>query len=262
MGINQEQGITKKRESYQVQAVDRALEVLSCFSLTNPELNLAEISELADLPKPTVFRLLASLEAAKFVELTGDKQRYTVGIRLFELGQIYQSNLSIEHVITPFMQEITRKHDIVCNLGILDEGQVVYIASSDPGGPFRHVPIIGYRHYVHCSALGKSLLIDHEEEEIEEILEDRGMPPLSPHTLTEPEEFLEDLGQARRQGYTVDDQEGAVGIFCLAVPIRNRKGQVVAALSISGPSPKFNPEMKDELLEDLQAAASGVRPLL
>jgi DNA-binding IclR family transcriptional regulator len=262
MGNSQEQGITKKKESYQVQAVDRALEVLSCFSLTNTELTLAEICELSGLPKPTVFRLLASLEAAKFVELTSDKQRYTVGIRLFELGQIYQSNLSIEHVVTPFMQEITRKHDIVCNLGILDEGQVVYIASTDPGGPFRHVPIIGYRHYVHCSALGKSLLIEHENGQIEEILDERGMPPLSPHTLTEPDAFLDDLEQARQQGYTVDDQEGAVGIFCLAVPIRNRKGQVVAALSVSGPSPKFDFEMKDQILEDLRAAASSVRPLL
>lgn len=262
MGNSQEQGITKKKESYQVQAVDRALEVLSCFSLTNTELTLAEICELSDLPKPTVFRLLASLEAAKFVELTSDKQRYTVGIRLFELGQIYQSNLSIEHVVTPFMQDITRRHDIVCNLGILDEGQVVYIASTDPGGPFRHVPIIGYRHYVHCSALGKSLLIDHENGQIEEILDERGMPPLSPHTLTKPDAFLGDLEEARKQGYTVDDQEGAVGIFCLAVPIRNRQGQVVAALSVSGPSPKFDSEMKDQILEDLRAAASSVRPLL
>lgn len=262
MGNSQEHGITKKKESYQVQAVDRALEVLSCFSLTNTELTLAEICELSGLPKPTVFRLLASLEAAKFVELTSDKQRYTVGIRLFELGQIYQSNLSIEHVVTPFMQEITRKHDIVCNLGILDEGQVVYIASTDPGGPFRHVPIIGYRHYVHCSALGKSLLIEHDNGQIEEILDERGMPPLSPHTLTEPDAFLDDLEQARQQGYTVDDQEGAVGIFCLAVPIRNRQGQVVAALSVSGPSPKFDADMKNQILEDLRAAASSVRPLL
>lgn len=262
MGSQQKQGMTKKKESYQVQAVDRALHILSCFSLTNSELTLAEISEMTELPKPTVFRLLASLEAAKFVEPTADNQRYTVGIRLFELGEIYQSNLSIEHVVTPFMQEITQKFDIVCNLGILDDGQVVYIASTDQGGPFRHVPIIGYRHYVHCSALGKSLLVDHPDPEIVGILEERGMPALSPYTITEKEQFLDNLDQTRKQGYSVDDQEGAVGIFCLAVPIRNRSGEIVAALSASGPSPKFSSDIKKSLLQELRDTARGVRSML
>ena len=256
MGV---QEASKKKESYQVQAVDRALRILTCFDLTKPELSLAEISEETDLPKPTVFRLLASLEAAKFVERTADGQAYKVGIRLFELGEIYQSYLSIERVVTPHMQRITEEKDIVCNLGILDEGQVVYVASTDQGGPFRHVPIIGYRHYVHCSALGKSLLLDHPEEEIRHILDHRGMPSLSPHTITEPEAFLDNLEEAREQGYTVDDQEGAVGIYCLAVPIRSRSGEVVAALSASGPTPKFSGEFKESLLQDLHDTALVVR---
>ena len=252
-------GITKKKASYRVKAVDRALNILTCFDLTNPELTLVEIKERTELPKPTVFRLLASLEAAKFVERTADNQRYTVGIRLFELGEIYQSNLSIEHVLKPHMQQVTERYDLVCNLGILDEGQVVYVASTDQGGPFRHAPIIGYRHYVHCSALGKSLVIDHADEEIREILDRRGMPQLSPRTLTSPDAFLENLEQAREQGYTVDDQEGAVGIFCLAVPIRNRAGEVVAAWSASGPSPKFAGDVKESLIADLQQKTLSVR---
>jgi len=259
MGNKDEQGITKKRASYQVQSVDRALRILSCFDLNNSERTLNELCEMTELPKPTVFRLLASLEAAKFIEHSEDNQRYTVGIRLFELGQVYQSNLSIERIAVPYMQDITQKFDIVCNLAILDDGQVVYIASTDQGGPFRHAPIIGYRHYIHCSALGKALVLDHSEQEVRAILDQRGMPSLSPHTITTPDDFWENLEQAREQGYTIDDQEGAVGIYCMAVPIRNREGEVVAAMSVSGPSPKFSEDVKETVTQELQAITSEMK---
>lgn len=249
----------KDKESYHVQSVDRALSILTCFELAKPELTLGEISAKTGLPKPTVFRLLSSLEAAKFVQRNPDNQHYMVGIRLFELGEIFQSTLAIEHIVTPHMQRITEKHDIVCNLGILDDGKVVYVASAEQGGPYRHAPILGFRHFIHCSALGKALVIDFPEEKIREIFNEWGMPSLSPHTLTTPDGFLDNLTKAREQGYTVDDQEGAVGILCLAVPIRNKAGDVVAAISVSGPSPKFSEEYKELILQDLLDTAFSVQ---
>jgi len=244
-----------ENRKYKVQSVERALEILSCFSLTKPELTLIEICEMTKLPKPTVFRLLASLENSGFIARTADQQRYSVGIRVFELGNVYLSNLSIEQIFSPYMQEISQKYSIACNLAILDSGQVVYIASTNTSGPFQYAPIIGYRHYVHCSALGKSLLVDKSKEEILGILSETGMPALSPHTITKPKVYLEEIDEARRFGFTVDDQEGAVGIYCLAVPIRNRSGKVVAALSVSGPSPKYNDDFKESIIRDLQKSA-------
>lgn len=243
-------------KKYKVQSVDRALQILSCFSLRKPELTLIEICEMTELPKPTVFRLLSVLEDADFIARTVDQQRYSVGIRVFELGNVYLSNLSIEQVLSPRMQEITQKYNIACNLAILDSGQVVYIASTNTSGPFQYAPIIGYRHYVHCSALGKSLLVDVADEKISEILSATGMPPLSPYTITEPQKFLDEIASARMSGYTVDDQEGAVGIYCLAVPVRNRAGNVIAALSVSGPSPQYTPEFKEAIIQDLKASAA------
>jgi DNA-binding IclR family transcriptional regulator len=245
-----------KNRNYQVQSVDRALQILSCFNLTRPERTLVELSELTGIPKPTVFRLLSSLEAAQFIERTADNQRYTVGLRVFELGNVYLANLSIERILSPYMQRITQKHNIACNLAILDDGQVVYVASTNTSGPFQYAPIIGYRHYIHCSALGKALVIDMPDQEIQKILETRGMPSLSLHTITEPEKYLADLDKARKQGYTVDDQEGAVGIYCLGVPIRNKSGAVVAAMSVSGPSPQYTKDVKKEIIQDLKLGAS------
>lgn len=252
----------KNNKKYQVQSVDRALQILTCFSLTKPELTLTEICEITQLPKPTVFRLLASLMAAQFISRTSDQQRYTVGIKLFELGNIYLSNLSIERIAAPYMQKITQKHNIACNLAILDEGQVVYIASTNSSGPFHYASIIGYRHHIHCSALGKALVIDMPDQEILKILQEKGMPALSPHTITDHNLYLENLKKAKEDGYTVDDQEGAVGIYCLGVPIRNRANKVIAALSVSGPSPQFTDEIRQEIIQDLKASVSELLPHL
>ncbi len=247
---------------YLVQSVGRALKILTCFSLSKPELTLIDICEMTGLPKPTVFRLLSTLESKQFIERTSDHQRYSVGIRLFELGNVYLANLSIERVISPYMQRITQKFNIACNLAILDDGQVVYIASTITSGPFQYAPIIGFRHFIHCSALGKALVIDHPEDVISSVLSTKGMPNLSPNTITEPEDFFADLNKTRKLGYMIDDQEGAVGIYCMAVPIRNRSGQVIAALSVSGPSPLYTEEFKSDVINELKESASAAVNLL
>ncbi len=244
-----------KKTKYKVQSVDRALQILTCFSLKKPELSLIEICDMTELPKPTVFRLLSALESAQFIERTTDKQRYSVGIRVFELGNIYLSNLSIEQILAPAMQRITREFNIACNLAILDDGQVMYIASTNTSSPFQYGPIIGYRHYIHCSALGKALVFDLADDEISAILEQRGMPALSPNTITQPAKYFENLKQSRKLGYAVDDQEGAIGIYCLAVPIRNQLGKVIAALSVSGPSPQYTEDIEKEIIQRLKDSA-------
>lgn len=249
---------TKKNETYQVRSVDRALMILTCFKLTKPELTLIEICEMTGLPKPTVFRLLSSLEAAQFIERASDQEKYRIGIRLFELGNVYLSNLSIERIVYPYMQKITQKHNMACNLAILDNGQVVYIASTNSAGPLQYVSIIGYRHYVHCSALGKALVIDLPDDEIKAILSQWGMPTLSPKSITDPKTFLENIKVARENHFTIDDQEGAIGIYCMAVSIRNRSGRVLAAFSISGPSPQFTEKIKYTVIQDLLDGAAEI----
>ena len=204
-----------KKQGYKVQSVDRALQILTCFSLRKPDLSLIEITEMTGLPKPTAFRLLATLEKAQFLSRTEDQKKYRVGIRLFELGNVFLSNFSIERIVAPYMQQITQKFDIGCNLAILDDGQVVYIESTSPEGPFRYTSIIGYRHYIHCSALGKSLVVDKPDGEIRNILETRGMPALSPYTITKLDKYLEQIDTVRQQGFALDEEEGAIGLYCM-----------------------------------------------
>jgi len=249
---------TAKKPTYRVQSLDRAFEILQCFSLRRQELDLNEICEQTRLPKPTVFRLLSSLEQGRFVERAADGQKFQVGIRPFELGGIFLAHLSIEGVARPLMEQLTEKLGMTCNLAILDDGQVVYIATTDPLGPLHYRSIVGYRHYVHCSALGKALIAELPSEEIRRILRRRGMPALSPGTITDPDMLLSNLERVRRQGYALDDQEGAVGYCCMAVPIRDHTRRVVAAISVSTSSRQMTPDTLPSIARDLQATAREI----
>ncbi len=245
------------KRTYHVQALDRVFSILHCFSLRTPELSLGEICQAAGLPKPTAFRLLSVLETERFVERTS-AGKYQVGIKAFELGSIFLEHLSVEHIARPVMERLTERYNMASNLAILDNGQVVYVAATDPIGPMRYSPIVGYRHYVHCSALGKALIAQLPDKEIHAILKARGMPALSPHTITEPKRLLAELQIVRQQGFAMDNQEGAVGVCCLAVPIHNHLGQVAAALSISGISQYFDADSTPRMARQLREGATEI----
>ena len=246
------------RHTYHVQSLDRAFSILGCFSLRQPQLTLSEICELTGLPKPTVFRLLSVLEANRMIARTADGLRYEIGIRTFELGSIFLTNLSIERIARPIMERLSERYDMSCNLAILDDGQVVYVATTDEPGSIRYRPVIGYRHYVHCSALGKMLIAELSEEAVRAILERRGMPALSPLTITDPDRLVAHLAQVRASGYAMDDQEGSQGLCCLAVPIRDHQGKIVASISLSGTSHKFTPEAVRAMSQTMQDSAAQI----
>ena len=247
-----------KRQTYHTRSVARALEILTCFSQRRPELSLNEICEITEIPKPTVFRLLSALELARFIEHCPDKEKYQVGIRAFEVGCVFLSHLSVERVSRPIMDSLSKQFHLSVNLGILDRGQVVYLVVSEPDTFFRHSPIIGHRHYVHCSALGKVLVALLPEEKVDEILATSGMPALTPHTVTNPKTFKEHLVLARQQGYATDIQEGGLGFCCLAVPIYNHEGKIVAAMSISGSSVHFDDDGLGTFATAMKEAAAQI----
>jgi len=224
---------------YDNQSLRRAFAILACFSLRTPTRSLTDICAATALPKPTVFRLLAALEAARFVARTADKQSYEIGIRAFELGSLFLSNLSIERVARPVMETISHQLGMACNLAILDDGQVMYVAITDPRAPPLQRTIVGYRHFVHCSALGKALIAPLPDAEIRAILQRHGMPAKSPYTITDSDALIVDVAGVRARGYALDNEEGAVGMRCLAAPIFDHNGSVAAAISVSGPSPQL-----------------------
>ncbi|MBI9047107.1 MAG: IclR family transcriptional regulator [Anaerolineaceae bacterium] len=247
-----------KESKYRINSIQRACQILKCFSLSRPELSLVEISNLTQIPKPTVFRILSTLEESRFIQRTTDPNKYQIGILGFELGSVYLGHLSVERIAHPIMDELAVDYGMSTNLGMLDDGKVVYLATSDPRDVMRYNPIIGYRHFIHCSALGKMLVADQTSDNISAMLEKHGMPALSEFSITEKEVFLNQVETVRLKQHAIDDQESAVGMFCLAVPIRNHEGNVRFAMSISGPKLRFSGDQFDHVLSKMKEGASKI----
>jgi IclR family transcriptional regulator, KDG regulon repressor len=246
------------KKVYQVNSLERAFQILRCFTLAKPDLSLIEISTMTQLPKSTVFRLLAVMEKERFVARAQDGLHYRIGIRTFELSGIFMANLSLEVVSRPAMETLAHTYGMTCNLAILDDGQVVYMAVAEKPGFMRYSPIIGYRHFIHCSALGKAMTAHLPETEVRGYLKRHGMPALSPFTITDADKLIANLTEVQRQGYALDAQEGAAGVHCLAVPIWDHTQKIVAAMSLSGPSTVFTPEVIAQISDDMRKQASNI----
>lgn len=220
--------------SYTINSVSNAFRILSCFSDRNPELRLKDISEMTDMTPSAVSRSLATMREVGYIDQNPQTGAYRLSIRFVELAGIVLNSMEIRRRATPYLDELIERTGLTANLGVLDRGEVVYVARIESPDVIRRYFQIGKRNPVHCTALGKALMCDKSDEEIEAIIKERGMIRRTINTITDLDQFKECLGEARLRGYAVDYEELINGINCLAAPIRDLSGEIIAAISIVG----------------------------
>ena len=246
------------RATYQIRALDRGLDILEAFTLADPELTIGQLGERAGLPKPTVVRLLSVLAERGYVERVPGADRYRLGVRTLEVGSVYLQSTTLEAEARPIMRHLADETGQTANLGILDRHQVVHIEVVAPDRPVRFWAMIGKREDAHVSGLGKVLLAALPDAERQAYLREPH-PAMTPHTITDPDALRADLELTATRGYAIDNEESNPGVLCIAAPIRNGKGQVEAAVSISGPRAEFDANGNMErFIALVQSAASNI----
>ncbi len=249
---------TNERATYQIRALDRGLDILEAFTLADPELTIGQIGERAGLPKPTVVRLLSVLADRGYVERVPGAERYRLGVRTLEVGSVFLQSTSLEAEARPIMRRLADETGQTANLGILNLLQVVHIEVVAPDRPVRFWAMIGYREDAHVSGLGKVLLAALPARERDAYLR-RPRQQATLRTMTDPDVLRAELELTATRGYAIDDEESNVGVLCVAAPIRNGKGAVEAAVSISGPRAEFDADGNMERFTALvQAAAADI----
>jgi len=236
----------------QIQSLDRAFTLIEIIASNEP-LSLKAITELADLPKPTVYRLLSSLETWGYVD-HDEHKGYKLGTKFLFLGIKVQESLEIKKIARPFLKELNENTNETVFLGVLDKGRSLYVDKLDSNHSVRLVSHVGSRNYIHSTSLGKCLIINLTEEKILKIFEKHGIPSLTKNTITDKKELLEQVALVRKQGFALDNVENEEGVRCVAAPVKDHKGKVVAAVSISGPVQRVTDEaieikLKPELLQ-------------
>ena len=227
------------------------------FMAQRPEaVTIKEISEALELPPSTVHRLLATLMAGRLVE-QGKDRRYTLGVKLIALGHVAQERLDLRAVALDVMRDLARRTHLEVNLAQLDRGDVLYLEKVAEGAPFSLNIRVGQRRPAFCRALGKVLLAHLSPEDVRSRLV-TPLPRMTPQTITDPDALLEHLAQVRRQGYAVDREEAEIGCMCVAAPVRDARGEVVAALSLSGPTGQMTAKPEADLARLIREAADSV----
>jgi len=219
-----------------IQSIDRALQVLELFSLEKPEWGVTEISKALNIYKSNVHNILSTFAEKGFVKKDSKTDKYKLGIKFFELGSVVIKNMDLRKIAHPYIEKLSKEFNETVHLGILDEGRVVSIEREESDkGLCSHIEI-GKRTPLHCTAVGKAIMAYLSEEEINFIIKEKGLEKFTENTITNKEELEKEFLKIRKQGYAVDNMEHEEGVRCVAGPIRDYNGKVIASMSISGPA--------------------------
>jgi len=237
--------------------VSKALDVLELFSDTTRDLSLTEIAELAELPKSSTFRYLATLKSREYLQRDPETERYQLGPKLMQLGAIAARRVDVQRIALPLMRELRETSGETVNLVIPGGNELVYLAVLPSPHPVKLAAEVGSRDYMHATALGKAMLASMSDTRLEE-LRTRPLPRLTEHTRTDWPSLLRELELVRRRGFAMDDCESDSQVRCVGAAILNHLGRPVGAISISGPSSRFSLAQALELGPKVLNAAQRV----
>jgi IclR family acetate operon transcriptional repressor len=234
---------------YVVRSVVRALDVLTALAGLGRAATNAELSELTRLHPTTTLRMLESLAARGFVRQRPDAS-YDLAAGALDLGNAFLRRISISRHANEIAEQLAEEVHETASVGVLDEGRVLYVAIAHGQADLGIQSVPFGRHPLHCTALGKALLAALPWEEAEALLGAAPLPRLTGRTITDLAALKAEIDLTRGRGFAVDEEERSPGVVCIAAPIRAFAGEVVAAISASGPDFR----MKSRGIEPMAAA--------
>lgn len=220
-------------DRYHLQILSRALAVLHAFTPSSPEWTLEGLAAELQLNKTSLLRILRTFENEKLVLRHDD--HYRLGPRVLDFSSAFLSTLSVHDVAQKHMYALAQSCGQTVSLAILDNLDVVYIGIEHSQREVGIQGQVGGRHPAHATSLGKIMLAALDRDVLASRLEGTDLERLTHRTIVDPKELVNALDLVRDQDYAVDDEERGIGIRCVAAPIRDHRGKVIAALSVSGP---------------------------
>lgn len=240
-----------------VQTADRAFTIFNVFIKERRPLGVVEIAQEMKLHKSIVHRLLLTMEMHELLEQVPETGKYRIGPKAFELGSVYMNTTLISEG-KRFLPELAEKVGGSSHMAILNQGTVFYLINQESPKSKRMQAPVGVRNPVSTTALGKVLTAWLDEATVAELLRLQGMPMRTPKSLQSPEAYMRQLEQVRQRGYAVDDEEQMLGHRCVAVPVRDYTGKVIAAVSVGGTSRVITPDNAEELADVVRSYADAI----
>lgn len=239
------------KPTYPIKVLDKSLSVLDILFQNNAPMSITGISKKLGIYPSTIHRILDTLKYRGYVEQNSDDQKYLLGLKLVELGMTRYHQISLAKEVSPFLKELVDECHETVHLGILYHENVLYIAKEDSPQTIRMVSRVGRRASLYSTGLGKILLAYLSEKERKKIIAHIKIRRFTENTITNKIELEKELEQVRKQDLALDREENEKEVYCIAVPIKNYRGKVIAALSISSPTYRINAQRKKFLKKSI-----------
>ena len=251
--------IQEKEEAFYNRSLERALNILNVFDSERQALTLAQLSATLNLPRATVLRLCSTLVKFSFLKQDQETKKYSLGIRLFELGTIVYNSFSLRRIASHHLAQLRTKLGTTVFLGVLDNDDLVYIDKrEDSRNPVRFTSEIGRRRPPYWGMVGPMIMAYQSDSEIQRLLEGRPFVPTAKKSFTSKEEFVEWLHQIRKQGFAIDQETAIDGIAGVAAPIHDVSGKVFAAIGVAFISSSVDSKGVKRMVKEATATAHNI----
>ena len=241
-----------------IQVIERMMKLLDVLSYYHDPVGLKQLALETGLHPSTAHRILAAMSASGFVE-RADPGTYRLGIRLLELGNLVKSRINIRDSAMPQMQALHEKIGESVNLGVRQGDEIVYVERTSSGrSSVRVVHLVGARAPLHVTAAGKLYLAEYSKDELREYARRTGLPGLTPTSITTLSALEKEIERVRRHGVAYDNEEIEQGLRCVAAPVHDDSGELVAGLSVSAPAERYNQEWAALLRTTAEAVSIAI----
>ena len=244
-----------KARAGSVQSIGRAFALLETMADHGGMMGISQLAQESGLPLPTIHRLVRTLVDLGYLRQEASR-RYVLGPKLIHLGESSSRMLTVW--ARPHLQRLVDDLGETANLAMLDGDQIVYVAQVPSRHSMRMFTEVGRRVHPHCTAVGKALLSQMDQSQVEDLLHRTGLPRLTENTITELPVLMESVAWSAAHHYALDEGEQEVGVRCVAVAVPDLSSRL--AISVSGPAPRMTDDVVARavpLLTEVAAALSA-----
>lgn len=248
----------KENEKYNIiPMLDNACKIINIISENGGEAGISYLANKTGLSKSTIFRILYTLQQNGMILKNQTNDKYGLGMFFIKTGEQMKNSLNLKKVALPIMEKLSSEIGETVNLGVMYEKQVliletvfgdesVLVSRLDPICP------------LYCSGIGKLLMLKFSEQEIKKYFEEISIYKKTINTITDYKQMLKKQQEIVECGYSIDDEEYEFGLYCIAAPIYNLEGEIIAGLSLSGPASRIKYKGEEKLTKMIMDSAKDI----
>ncbi|MFW5743994.1 MAG: IclR family transcriptional regulator [Spirochaetota bacterium] len=241
------------------QSIAKALQIVEVMADADGPMRLQDIGKNVKLPASTVLRFLKTLMDHGYVEQNPRTLQYYLTLKFCQISERIKRQIKVRDIAHPVLVELSRELREATSLAVARDGQVVYVdVVEGPDHMLQTLQRIGKIAPMNSTGVGKALIQDYTGDEITSLVTTHGLPKPTPNTIGSKRALVKELSVVRDQGYATDDEECEVGVRCIAAPVRDYSGAVIAAISTSGPVGRMTPDRMKKIAPRMTRAAAEI----